>query len=219
MNRILKDWKTTVIGLAILMLCFVLVFMEKATLTEVGGFICGGFYVLFSKDSMLKKKNIPCIFIFALLVSGCRPYESFTDRSESVRIDTLIIRDSIPIRIEIPGDSVWMEADTIIYDTIYVKALQNGTFTIPPWDTCTRYAYARAGITNNKPWLNLEQRKINVDTMVYVNHIRILEERIRELNKQIVVKERDPFYKNVWLWVSLFLFFIGFILLKRNARN
>lgn len=215
MERILKNWKTTVIGMAILMLCFVLVFVGKATLTEVGGFICGGFYVLFSKDSLLKKKNIPCLLIFALLVSACRPYESFTERSESVWTDTLIIRDSIPIRIEIPGDTVRMEADTIIYDTIYVKALQNGTFTLPPWDTCTRYAYARAGITNNLPWLELEQRTIGVDTMVYVNRIRILEQRIRELNKQIVVKG-DPFYRNVWLWVSIFL---GFILLKRYARN
>ena len=52
-DRILKNWKTTVLGLAILITCFILVFMEKSTLTEVSVFICGGFFVLFSKDSML----------------------------------------------------------------------------------------------------------------------------------------------------------------------
>lgn len=214
MNRILKDWKTTVIGIAILIICFTLVFVGKATLTEVGGFLCGGFYVLFSKDSLLSRKNISCIFILALLAVACRPYESFTDSSETVRTDTLFIRDSVPVRIVIPGDTVRVEADTIIYDTIYVEALQNGTFTLPPWDTCTRYAYARAGITNSVPWLNLEQRSVIVDTMVYVNHIRVLEQRIRELNRQIVTKE--PFYNNSWLWVAVVL---GVLLIGKYAGH
>ena len=48
-DRILKNWKTTVLGLAILITCFILVFMEKSTLTEVSVFICGGFFVLFRK--------------------------------------------------------------------------------------------------------------------------------------------------------------------------
>lgn len=214
MNRILKDWKTTVIGIAILIICFTLVFVGKATLTEVGGFLCGGFYVLFSKDSLLGKKKTPCLLLFALLFVGCRPYESFIDKSESVRIDTLIIRDSVPVRIEIPGDTVRMDADTIIYDTIFVKQLQEKKFTLSPWDTCTRYAYARAGITNNVPWLDLEQRSVMVDTMVYVNHIRVLEQRIREMNRQIVTKE--PFYNNTWLWVAVVL---GVLLIGRYARN
>ena len=59
-DRILKNWKTTVLGLAILITCFILVFMEKSTLTEVSVFICGGFFVLFSKDSMLRKKACSC---------------------------------------------------------------------------------------------------------------------------------------------------------------
>lgn len=213
-DRILRNWKTTAIGLMILVVCFALVCIGKVTLTEVGAFLCGGFYVLFSKDSLLKNKNLPCIFIFILIFSACRPYESFTERTENVKIDTLFIRDSLIFEIEIPGDTVRIESDTIIYDTIYVKALREGTFTLPPWDTCTRYAYARAGITNNLPWLDLEQRTINIDTTVYITRIKILEERIRELNKQIVLKE--PFYENSWIWIALIL---AIFLLKRNARN
>ncbi len=217
-DRILKDWKTTIIGLVVLAVCFVFVFIGKATLTEVGGFICGGFYVLFSKDSILKKKGTMSIIIFGslLLMASCRPYESFTNTSEQVLCDTLIIRDSVPFTIEIPGDSVWMKADSIIHDTILVHDLRTGRFTIPPWDTCTQYAYACAGITNNIPWLNLKQRTISVDTMIYVNHIRILEQQIKELERQIVVKDKEPFYKNTWLWVSLTL---SILYLKRYAHN
>ena len=67
-DRILKNWKTTVLGLAILITCFILVFMEKSTLTEVSVFICGGFFVLFSKDSMLRKKG-PVSVLFSGLYS------------------------------------------------------------------------------------------------------------------------------------------------------
>ena len=74
-DRILKNWKTTVLGLAILITCFILVFMEKSTLTEVSVFICGGFFVLFSKDSMLRKKGPVSVIIFGslLLFASCRP--------------------------------------------------------------------------------------------------------------------------------------------------
>ena len=49
-ERIFKNPKTTILGLIIIMLCFVMVFMEKATLTEVSVFMIGGFSVLFLKD-------------------------------------------------------------------------------------------------------------------------------------------------------------------------
>jgi hypothetical protein len=49
-ERIWKDPKTTVLGLLIVGLCFVLVFYEKATLTEVSAFMMGAFALLFLKD-------------------------------------------------------------------------------------------------------------------------------------------------------------------------
>lgn len=211
-DRILRNWKTTAVGLTVLLLCFVAVFAGKATLTEVSLFVGGGLFVLFSKDSMLGKKNIPCIFLFGLLFTCCRPYESFTDIRETVTCDTIVFRDSVKIGIVIPGDTVRIEADTIIYDTIYVEALKNKKFTLPPWDTCTRYAYARAGVTNNVPWLDLEQRRIEVDTMIYVNRIKILEQHIRELERQIV--ERPAFYENTFLWISVVL---GVLLMRKYA--
>jgi hypothetical protein len=49
-ERIWKDPKTTVLGLLIVGLCFVLVFFEKATLTEVSAFMMGAFALMFLKD-------------------------------------------------------------------------------------------------------------------------------------------------------------------------
>jgi hypothetical protein len=49
-ERLFKNPKTTILGLLILGLCFVLVFYEKATLTEVSAFLMGAFALMFLKD-------------------------------------------------------------------------------------------------------------------------------------------------------------------------
>ena len=49
-ERLFFSWKTTLIGMSIIAVCFLLVFLEKATLTEVSTFTLGGFYLLFIKD-------------------------------------------------------------------------------------------------------------------------------------------------------------------------
>jgi hypothetical protein len=50
-ERIFKNWKTTLLGLAMIVACFVLVFLEKASLTEASVFMVGGFTMLFLRDS------------------------------------------------------------------------------------------------------------------------------------------------------------------------
>lgn len=54
-NRIFKNWKSTLLGLGVLGLTFLFVWFEKATLTEVSLFITGGFALLFMKDPEIKK--------------------------------------------------------------------------------------------------------------------------------------------------------------------
>ena len=49
-ERIFRNPRTTILGLLIIALCFTLVFLEKATLTEVGTFLIGAFALLFLKD-------------------------------------------------------------------------------------------------------------------------------------------------------------------------
>ena len=49
-ERIFRNPKTTLLGLLIIALCFVLVFYEKATLTEMSAFMMGAFALMFLKD-------------------------------------------------------------------------------------------------------------------------------------------------------------------------
>ena len=49
-DRLFKNWKTTTIGLLMLVASFVLVYLGKSTLTEVGAFMGVGFALLFTKD-------------------------------------------------------------------------------------------------------------------------------------------------------------------------
>jgi hypothetical protein len=49
-DRLFVSWKTTVLGVGILAVCFLLVFLDKASLTEVSTFTLGGFYLLFLKE-------------------------------------------------------------------------------------------------------------------------------------------------------------------------
>lgn len=219
-DRVLKNWKTTVIGLAILAVCFCLVFMGKASLTEVGGFICGGFYVLFSKDSLLKKRGILLAVVGMMIVpmvAGCRTYRSFTKEREVVQLDTIREVDSVYVRIVVPGDTVVKIGERILVDTVEVEKFREGRFSLQPWDTCTRYAYARAGITGNIPWLLLEQRGITVDTNIYVERLRIMEKRLREMSRQ--VEKTEIFFENEWFWIAVCLGLLNVVLFARNAQH
>jgi hypothetical protein len=58
-ERLFRSPKTTLLGLIVMVLCFLLVFLEKATLTEVGVFVMGGFSMLFLKDPDGSKTEKP----------------------------------------------------------------------------------------------------------------------------------------------------------------
>lgn len=49
-DRIFNNWKTTILGVGVIVASFVLVFFEKTTLSEVSVFLGGGFMMLFIKD-------------------------------------------------------------------------------------------------------------------------------------------------------------------------
>lgn len=56
-NRIFRNWKTTSIGVIILLTCFVFIWFEKTTLSEVSTWIMGGFAFLFMTDPKKKNEN------------------------------------------------------------------------------------------------------------------------------------------------------------------
>ena len=49
-ERIFSNWKTTILGVAVLICGFALVYMEKASLAELTAFISGALVLLISKD-------------------------------------------------------------------------------------------------------------------------------------------------------------------------
>ena len=49
-DRIFYNPKTTLLGLILMVLCFIALFMGRATLTEISVFLMGGFALLFSTD-------------------------------------------------------------------------------------------------------------------------------------------------------------------------
>ena len=49
-DRIFKNWKTTLLGVGLIIAGVLLVWFEKATLTEMGAFFAVGLYALFVKD-------------------------------------------------------------------------------------------------------------------------------------------------------------------------
>lgn len=49
-DRIFRNWKTTVFGIALILFGGVLVWFEKASLTEFSAFIMGGFALMITKD-------------------------------------------------------------------------------------------------------------------------------------------------------------------------
>ncbi len=49
-DRIFKNWKTTLVGLGIILAGLALVWFQKATLTEFTAFLVGGVGVMFMRD-------------------------------------------------------------------------------------------------------------------------------------------------------------------------
>jgi len=49
-ERIFSNWKTTTLGIAVLIAGLVLVYLEKSTLPELAAFFSGAFILLISKD-------------------------------------------------------------------------------------------------------------------------------------------------------------------------
>lgn len=49
-ERIFSNWKTTTLGIGVLIVGFILVWYDKATLSELTGFVAGALLLLISKD-------------------------------------------------------------------------------------------------------------------------------------------------------------------------
>lgn len=53
-DRILNNFKSTILGLIILAICVVLIYTNKATFAEVSGFLVSSGLLMYVKDSIFK---------------------------------------------------------------------------------------------------------------------------------------------------------------------
>ena len=56
-NRIFKNWKTTLLGVGLIIAGLLFVWFEKATLTELTAFIGSGLVLMLVKDPNHEKNN------------------------------------------------------------------------------------------------------------------------------------------------------------------
>ena len=56
-DRVFKSWKTTTLGIGIIVASLVLVYLNRAELTEALAFITGGVGLIFAKDGKDKESN------------------------------------------------------------------------------------------------------------------------------------------------------------------
>ena len=56
-DRVFKSWKTTTLGIGIIVASLVLVYLNRADLTEALAFITGGVGLFFAKDGKDKESN------------------------------------------------------------------------------------------------------------------------------------------------------------------
>lgn len=129
-DRIFKNWKSSVIGLLILVGSLTTVFLDKASLTEAGAFIVMGIGFFFLKD---KSGPPPAAVVLAFLLISCGPahhlkranYHLRMAQAKGAVIKTDTIFKTIPIITE-----------TKVYDTLVKRESLTDTLFI----TTTRYS-------------------------------------------------------------------------------
>lgn len=93
-ERIFKNWKTTLLGIIMLVGSLLLVYYGKATLTEASAFMVAGFSMFFLKDP---KNNGLSIVLLALIFYSCqKPVVNTTvhEREKITYRDTIITLES-----------------------------------------------------------------------------------------------------------------------------
>jgi hypothetical protein len=115
-ERIFKNWKSTLIGALIIIGALAAVYAGKATLTEAGAFIVGGITLFFIKDKQDPKGPSPAtawMFALALLlvVASCNR-KSTTTTSELQTIT--IVKDSIAIHDSIVWETYTVPVDSLV---------------------------------------------------------------------------------------------------------
>lgn len=112
--RIVKNWKSSLLGIVLLIAALVAVFLNKATWEQFATFVPFCLGLVYVKDTIFKiggggtTLTIVVVALFCLLGQGCVSYERCVKKYGVVRHDSLIITKEIPIiiKVPIPSDSM-----------------------------------------------------------------------------------------------------------------
>ncbi len=109
-DRIVSNWKSTIVGVLLIIAALVLVFFDKVTWTEFAAFAPFCIGLILVKDDSFKKKKTPILLIFVLFsvlfLQGCVSYEKCVEKYGVVRHDTLFLTQDVPITIPVTADSM-----------------------------------------------------------------------------------------------------------------
>lgn len=140
------------------------------------------------------------IFIVFILCS-CTTLKTIEREREIVRRDTVEVRtDTIERIVTVPGETKTLYLERI--DTRWINRIipdiRVGKFSLDTLRICSTHAEAWFGVKNNRPFFGITQRPIDLMVESYERQVTILEQQLKEKERQVVKRYR--FYENPWFW-------------------
>lgn len=183
-NRIFGNWKSSLLGSIIIIMCFVLVFFQKASFADISLILLLGFGLLGVKDPQrYNLKMIVLIGVGTCLLSSCSP--QYRLKRLLKHHPELTAKEAITIR-----DTIVIEGG--IYDTIFKSN----------FDT----------ITIEKERFRVQL--IKHDSLIYLSHITpadtVYIDKTVMVDKIITPKKEMSFWDKFLVWVAVlsFSFFV-----------
>ncbi|MCT4614549.1 MAG: hypothetical protein N4A49_06705 [Marinifilaceae bacterium] len=214
-DRIFKNWRTSLFGLICMISSFVLVYLEKASLTELSSFIAIGLGAIFMKDTK-DANNLNLILVLCIIIPSCKVSQKVNESiKETVYYDTIIERIPSIVEFNIPADTIIKVEKEIVYKDKIIRDIINSEFSIDSLYAENQTSFAWAGVQHNIPFLNLYQKDTVLKLTEYYDKIKILEKRLIESKKETVIVKKTIFYKNIFFWLfsllSLCCLLFGFV--------
>lgn len=143
------------------------------------------------------------VLLMMILACSCTTLRSVETERVTVHTDTIVRTDTIENRVVIPGETktVYLgRIDTVFIDR-FIRDVRQGKFCLDTLYVRSAHACAWFGIRNNQPFFGITQHPIELITRSYIQRITILEQQLKERDKQVV--KRYLFYENPWFWIWL----------------
>lgn len=160
------------------------------------------------------------IFLVSVCIVSCTASKSVTrDYVVDQQTDTITLIDTVLVEVQLPPDTVKVEAPKIEGTEKQSEDLKNGLLTISPWFAHSERSYAIAGIRNNVPYLWLYDLSYSslikkpITTTSFNNTKTITKTEIKE-----VVKYK-PWFNDIWFYLTVVMTLISIIIIIFKFRK